>query len=300
MTTAHIVKSTKFNPSKVRFSGKMLNKSRNTPTFYVNYEYDDGTVAPLRIQTPRLKSPFGISATLDGSSIDSPTVSSKDTLSLSLENEFSKFISGIEELDKMAFNVAFEYVREFLKIDEDDTDAVIESTAKKAYSKSVRYSIDKKTKKRTTFPPTFSGNVYKDTNGTYTSASFYDAEKAASDISKGIEPTPMVVTIHNQSDMYPRMSDASVVMKCSSLWTSNLGFGLLWVPEKVRVWKSSNKIEGFGFLADDEEDLITTSFENVTLEEPETEEEEEIDELDEIVNTPVPVQVKTSSRKKKL
>lgn len=318
MSKAHIVKSNKFNPKKVRFSGKTVNKTRGTPTYYVNYEYDDGTIAPLRIQTPKLKSPFGISGQLDAQSVDNPTLLSKDSISLSIEADNSKFLQAIEDLDKLAFSIALKDARDFLKnVDDNDSVEMVEKTAKKALYTSVRYSLDKLTKKRNDFAPTFSGNIYKNISGVYDSVSFYDAEQASKDIANGIEPTPIPISIYNHDEYFPKQSDASVVMKCSSLWTSSTGFGLLWTPEKVRFWKSSNKLDGFGFLPDDDEDISNEvnkmSFDDTQDELAELDDTpdelddtpDELDELDDLdvvaVSTPTePVLAKTSSRKKKV
>jgi hypothetical protein len=306
MAKTQIIKQNKFDAGKVRFSGKMVNKSRGTPTFYVNYEYPDGTVAPLRIQTQKMKSPFGISGT--GKSVGENTLFSKDTLSLSLDQEHQRLIDNLEKLDSKAFSVGFECVREFLtKIDDSDSPEVVESTARKSYSKTVRYAFDKQTKKRKDFPPTFSGNLYKTSAGVYNSASFYDAIQAEQDISNGQQPKELDMTIDNYSELFPPMSDVGVVMKCSSLWTSTLGFGLLWVPEKVRIWKSANKIEGFGFddSEEDAEDVVEDVAEEDVgvddlekLEVTEDPSDDEVDELDTIVSPPPAV--KASSRRKKV
>jgi len=299
-----IVKANDFNPEKVIIKQPTLNK-RGTYTFYLEYEYDNGKVGPLRIQTGKMKTPFGISGSMEGVPVEVVSLETKDTIALSFEKEHEKFKESIELFDKKVLNVGIENARKFLDIDEDDSDAIISSTVKKAFYSSLKYSIDKTTKKKNDqFPPTIRGTVYKKSNGEYDTV-FYDAVQAAKDQSSGIEPSPIKVNIDNYSHVCPKMSTLVVVMRCSSIWTSNKGFGLIWVPEHVKIWKSSNKLEGFSFLQDDDEEVqvLSETLEHTELEDDtlpttiEQEDEDELDDLDKIVEAP-PVVVKTSSRRK--
>lgn len=298
MSSPKIVQAKNFIPENVVFNTPMLNK-KGVWAIYINYKYDDNSVSALRIQMPKLKTPFGISAFLDQQSLtDGPVRNSKDSIQLSFtESEAdSDIVAKFEKLDKMVLELGLKHSLDFLGQDPEEDGAAI--VIKKALISTIKHSVDKKTRKRDNkYPPTFKANLFKD-DGVYRHKFYKQGDRPGTENTK--------VSVENCIDFLPKMSSVVSIVKCSSVWVVSGKFGLSWIPEQIKVYKSDTSLTQYSFVDDPEDEEETeqveeleSPFDNLKINTQSVEETdlfEAEDDLDEIVEeTPK----KASSRRKK-
>ena len=247
----------------------------------IKYKYADGNVGPLRIQLPKARTSFGISAFENEKPLNQPTLTSKDSLSVNIEDA-PYFIEKMEAFDKAALDIGFEYSGELLELHEDD-DAMKMRLVKQNFTPSVKYSKDKVTKKRSDlYPPSFKANIFKDkVTGVYTHK-FYTNKDS-------VESVPTVVSYENAPTFIPRNSEIKQIVKCSGVWCKSKKFGLSWIPEQIQVYKNNARLTEFAFEKDSDSEEEEDEEENdeeddaTSPEEYGSDVEELVEELKEVV-----------------
>lgn len=230
---AKVTKIQNVDVDAVEFSAPRQNKNNAGKTIYVNQ-----ASAPLRIQTPKLHCPFGVSCWDEKGNAGGPK---KYHLELSFHNVEGivqeKFKSLEEQLleyanensveifgKKMSMDVIVEFFTSSLKpnpFQEPDPD--------------YKYATRVKCKLNVNDKGEFLVDVY---NGA----------KVNGQVNH--ERVPM--TESNYDQVIPKGSEVRAIMSCSG-WNVNKKFGLTWRIEQLQVFANSHKLNGFSFTADEED-----------------------------------------------
>lgn len=191
------------------------------------YEYPDGTVAPLKIQTPRGKLPFGLSRFHDKKT-DKVTYSVPIALSnLDSDEEMKMFVDILKAIDEYNIGYIQKHKAELYAHDPDLKDSTIEDR----YVKSI-----KRPKPGTDYPPTFQpkSNYSEKTGKVYTG--FYDENK-------------QVI----ESDKCVPFCEGILLVELAKLWMLK-DCGPTWTVRQVKVYENDN-MNGVCHIGDsDEED----------------------------------------------
>ena len=236
-----IVKAQDFKPENVKFSEPKENK-HGGKVAYINYDYEDGKPPKtLRIQMPRMKAPFGISGwdtTKKDRKDNSPTKISNDTLELSFNDSDIDIIEKFEKLDELAIDTGVLNSKEFFK-KKFDRDAL-----KLFYKSSVKHNEDDEGERDNKYPPRFKTKLIKNQDSAYTVEVYNSAKER------------MMMNIENCGKMIPKGSECVCIVECTGIWIIGEKFGLSWRPIQMKVYRSSNKLVGYSFIDDGEEDEV--------------------------------------------
>lgn len=277
MTTKVInIKNLKLN--KVQFS-KPKNNKNGGKVIYINYDYEDGQgPKPLRLQMPKMKSPFGISGYEQDRSDktdNSVTEKSQDSIDFSL-GDYTDTIEKLEQLDKMFIDKAKANPIEFFN-KKRSNEGIDE-----AYSPTVKYS-----KNKDEYPPRMKTKIYKNTEGKY-NVQVYNPDRK-----------PVELTIYNHDQIITRGCECVTLLGVAG-WVTPTGLGLSWRPAQMIVYKADNNLQDFAFIEDSDVQPVSNAMKDMSVnsndesddnEEPETDEvleeveETEDDPLEEIVET---------------
>lgn len=289
-----IVRAKDFRAENVIFDQPFTDKkNEGSIVVYFKYQYTDSIIDNLRIQTPKMNIPFGISAmngnkpSKNSSGVTLVTRDTADSIAFAFNkdpssNELS-FRNELKKLDDIVIALGIKHSEEFNLSSSDDEPALIKSLVKKAYTPILKYSVDKETKKISTlYPPSIKGKLYKnnkENKDDYNSCTFY-----SSDNSKKLQ-----VDIYNIVDNIPNRSEAISIISCKKIWVISQKFGLTWIPEQIKIYKNSESLKDDAFLneSDSDSEEVTQKFNNVNFEEiNETDEINETCETDEINEEP--------------
>jgi hypothetical protein len=237
------------------FKIDIINFGKHKPNTNGGYNIDltlgNGTEENL-IQTPKMKTPFGIST--------DKTNPFKKSLDLSFQGSdtnpaMQAFREMIEKVDALAIDYALKNSKTFFKKDlsrdiiSEYYNSGIKISSKEQYSDTFKMRLlFLKPNPDKGFP-----------NGKYIST-YWDP--------KGVE----------QNDSFlDKWDSVKCLIKPQMLWVANKGFGIQWVCTQVCVYKQQ-KVTGFSFkkTGDSDDEAEITSVED----DPEEEEEEEEEEVD--------------------
>jgi hypothetical protein len=234
-----IVKAQDFKPENVKFSEPKENK-HGGKVAYINYDYEDGKPPKtLRIQMPRMKAPFGVSGwdtTKKDRKDNSPTKISNDTLELSFNDADLDIIEKFEKLDKLAIEAGVVNSKDFFK-KKFDREAL-----KLFYKSSVKYNEDNEGERDNKYPPRFKTKLMKNQDSAYTVEVYNSAKER------------IMMNIENCGKMLPKGSECVCIIECTGIWIIGEKFGLSWRPIQMKVYRSSNKLVGYSFIDDGEEE----------------------------------------------
>ncbi|RPJ73537.1 MAG: hypothetical protein EHM20_12075 [Alphaproteobacteria bacterium] len=247
-----IVKARDFKPENVKFSEPKENKHGGKVVF-INYDYEDGRPPKtLRIQMPRMKAPFGISG-WDTNKKDrkdtSPTKVSNDTLELSFNDETTDLIDKFEKLDELAIETGVLNSKEFFKKKFD------KDSLKLFYKSSVKHYEDEEGERDNKYPPRFKTKLVKTQDGTYT-VEVYNSVKER-----------IMMNIENCAETLPKGAECISIVECTGIWIIGEKFGLSWRPIQMKVYRSNNKLIGYSFIDDEEEEEVVEVDEQALIEE---------------------------------
>lgn len=232
-----IVKIEDFKIENVKLSEIKLNK-KGSKVVYINYDYEDGSQPKkLMIQLPKLKVPFGISGWDASKTKDEQktiSIASNDLMEISL-GEKQDILKKLEAIENLVVAFAAKNSKDLLgKKYKDDV-------VKEFYSTCVKYSYDKEGKIMD-YPPRLKCKLSKDDKGEYLTK-FFDSSKHK-----------LRMTVDNQSEHLPKMSDCLSIVACSNVWVVGNKFGVTFRPEQVKIYKNEGALEEYAFGDDDEED----------------------------------------------
>lgn len=300
-----VIKLRDFKPENIRFSSLRTTK-HGGKIVYINYDYEDNrSPKPLRIQMPKMKTPFGISG-WDTSRLDkkdsSPTENSNDTLELSVGSN-NDIIEKIEQMDLIVISQAVDNSKEYFK------KKYAEEYIKMQYKSALKFNENEEGERDTKYPPRLKTKLYKDSDFVYKTQVF------------NTEKELLKIDVYNHLEILPKGSECVTLLECAGIWIINEKFGVSWRPAQMKVYKSDTKLSGYSFIDDqedeetqDEEEVddeheaateeLAEKLEEVTIEatqESETVLDDDLDPLEENVAVPVvaPEPVKKVKKTKK-
>lgn len=247
MSNNQILKPTdKFDLNKVTFSTLKTNKFGGK-LCYLNYNR-----APLRIQTPKMALPFGVSKweSTPGSS----------TYKYLMEFSFNDYNNGDNKMKTFYENI--KAIENKVK-NEAETQSVAWFKKKQSrelidefFKSQVKVSLDKDGEESDKYPPRLRSKVIHSEQDGF-KIDVYDSEK-----NEDGEYERLVLDKDNLEETIPRGSKAVAILECTGIWFVEKSFGISWKVAQVKVFKNQNKLSGF-CLEDEEETDETENVENV-------------------------------------
>ena len=233
-----VIKLRDFKPENIKFSSLRTTK-HGGKIVYINYDYNDGQSAkPLRIQMPKMKTPFGISG-WDKDRADkkdsSPTENSNDTLELSLGDN-KEIIEKLEKMDEMIIKQAIENSKEYFK------KKYADDYVRLQYKSALKFNENEEGDRDNKYPPRLKTKLYKGNDYEYKTQVFNTDKEL------------LKIDIYNHSEILPKGSECVALLECAGIWVINEKFGVSWRPAQMKVYKSDTKLSGYSFI-DDEEDV---------------------------------------------
>jgi hypothetical protein len=236
MTFKKIIKVKEFKPENISFSSSRANK-HGGKAVYINYDYEDGTdPRPLRIQTGKMKAPFGVSGWDSGRADKTnkdPSETSNDTLELSFNMDTdSDIISKFQKLDEIIIDTAVKNSLDFFK------KRYTKDNINLFYKSPIRFNFNDEGERDDKYPPRIKTKLLKDSNYNYITQVY----------SPELERIPFNIETH--SDVLPKGSECITILECSGLWVVDGKFGVSWRPIQMRVYKNDMKFTEAEFLDD--------------------------------------------------
>lgn len=257
-----VIKFKDFKPENIKLSPLRMTKS-GRKIVYINYDYEDGnSPKPLRIQMPKMKTPFGI-AGWDNDRTDkkdkSPTKNSNDTLELSIGDD-KAIVEKFEKIDDIVINQAIDNTKEYFK------KKLSPEYVKLQYKSSLKFSQNEDMERDDKYPPRIKTKLYKNKDFVYQVKIFDENKKSVS------------IDIFNQEEVIPKGSECLSLLECSGIWIVNDSYGLSWVPVQMIVYKTNNNLTGYSFIEESEDEDNSEEIEN-------KEEVKEVKDLSENLDT---------------
>lgn len=221
-TTKMILLPKNFEVSQVTYgTPKKLNSGGKIVPVYYNG-------IPLVIQTPPMRSPFG----LQKWSSDSGSDKVKHTIELSFDDQANDILNMMQELDANLVKDGCTNSLAWMSKKNMSTDI-----AKALYTPIVKFSKDKATGEVTDkYPPTFKFTV-PFSNDKF-ECEIYDSNKNlvdVTDISKG--------------------SMITAILQCQGVWIAGAGkFGCTWKALQMRVVPPKDRLAGFAFQMEEDDE----------------------------------------------
>jgi hypothetical protein len=258
-----VIKLRDFKPENIRFSSLRTTK-HGGKVVYINYDYEDNrSPKPLRIQMPKMKTPFGISG-WDTSRLDkkdsSPTENSNDTLELSIGDNH-EIVEKFEQMDLIIISQAVENSKEYFK------KKYAEDYIKMQYKSAIKFNENEDGERDTKYPPRLKTKLYKDSEFVYKTQVFNTAKEL------------LKIDVYNYLEILPKGSECVTLLECAGIWIINEKFGVSWRPAQMKVYKSDTKLSGYSFIDDEAEDQEE---DNNETEEDNNETEELSEKLEEV------------------
>ncbi|HEY9703581.1 MAG TPA: hypothetical protein V6C58_14125 [Allocoleopsis sp.] len=240
ITSENIVFS---EPKKNKFGGKAI---------YVNLKKGNEKLK-LRIKTPELRAPFGISG-WDGKQSVPPTETTNDTFNLTIDEAQ---VEVLKKIDELAIKHCLNYAEELFGESEDGYEL---RDLKKNFSSCVKKPKDPKYQSRLQMKlfknqGSYSGIVYRDIQG-----------------------NKYNLTVENHSELLPKGSMCRCVLECGGIWIINGKFGVSWRIIQVKVRPNNDSLEEDVF-SDTEEQTNVDSEEETSKNETEEVNTDEIDDF---------------------
>lgn len=223
---ANIIKPGEFKPEYIKLGGtRDMGNGTGGKTVYINYQGE-----PLRVQTPKMTMPFGLTPWPKAEDGKDPIPPQKYSLELSFKDidkneKIRNFYNMLCDMDYRMLEEGMKNSTQWFKKEHkslDVTDAVYKRMLK------IRAKND--------YPPIFKVNVpYKDGKIT---CDTYDENR------QKINPLD-----HNL-----RGAQVMAIIQCTGIWLAGGNFGCSWKVLQMCVTPSKGAIEGFAFDLEDEEE----------------------------------------------
>lgn len=237
MTSNKLVKAVNFNATKINFSDTAKENKYKGKQIYANY---DG--APLRVQLPIMKLPFGINEYVNPDKPDEIRYSLEMAFDESQENILNEF----QDLEKRTIEHAKNMsVKLFQK-------QFTAEVLTELFKTSIRPGQTKEVNgQEVTYPSRFKAKIY--TSGSNFDCIVYDSVKV-----DGAYPK-IQVNEQNYRELIPPGSKCEAIVQSNGIWVVGKGFGLSWGLVQLKVYRNENKLTGYAFESDEEEDIVNES-----------------------------------------
>ena len=187
--------------------------------------------APLVVQTPPMKAPFGMSVWEDGKDV-------KYSLDLSFAGidgspKLQAFYDMLDKLDNRLVDDGFENQSAWFKGKKYGSREIVEAL----YTPMIKHAKDRKTGERTDkYPPTVKLTVpFRD--GAFT-CDVFDSTRQPVDI----------------NEIQTKGAQVTAIIKCAGIWFSGGKFGASWRVVQMKVAPNDMSFSGFAFRTDGAED----------------------------------------------
>lgn len=252
-----VIKFKDINLDNITFE---IDQKNSKPSVNIMYKYP-GASAPekgLRVQTNKVSTPFGVGDNL-GYLMKNTNQGEGGKLAYNITintkgNE--RMAEIVQEIQELAMDFVEENSETFFK------KKLSRETLDMLFTKSIKKPINPK------YPDLlFNTKVYCDESGKLSTKVVYpDGETA-------------VLTADNRDEVFPKMSEAMMLLQLNNIYFVNGKFGLTWRANKARVYKSAR--QDLEFLPEDSDDE--------SCKDPEDEEDADnfIEDSDEVESVPV-------------
>lgn len=246
----NILKSNEIDTSKITFSTVKTNKFGGK-LVYLNYNR-----GPLRVQTPKMSLPFGVSRWEDKFSME---LSFGDMAENQRSKQFYDSVKAVEAKVKAEAG-SKNWFKKKLSAE------VLENF----FKSQLKHSLDEEGNDSGKYPPRIKTKLVNNDDGFR--ADFYDSVKN----DEG-EYEKMPVDSENIEETISKGSKAIAIIECTGVWLMDTSFGISWKVVQAKVFKNTNKISGFCLRDDDEEkdneeavEEVTEELSDVAIEDEET------------------------------
>lgn len=224
--TKQVIKAEQININDITFTSPRANKANAGKSVYININR-----MPLRIQTPKMNLPFGVSKWDQSGPVRYNVEMSFNSIDQEVYNTFA----AIEEkFLKFATDNSVDFFKKEMK----------EDVIKAFYTSSIRpspFEVNQDNK----YAPRLRCKLDKSDTGEFR-ASIWDGNQK---IEGGYVKLDM--TEDNYEDVMSKGCNVQAILSCSG-WVVNGKFGLAYRVEQIKVFSTNNKLSGFAFEEDDE------------------------------------------------
>lgn len=262
MTNANtVLKANEIESKKITFSTPKTNKFGGK-LVYLNYER-----GPLRVQTPKMHLPFGISKWENTPGSGSYKYLMEFSFGdMETDPKMKKFYDSVKEVEDLVKSQAeLQSVAWFKK---KQSREIIEEF----FKSQLKHSLDNEGNNTGAYPPRIRSKLVHNEQSGFR-VEVYDNVK-----NEEGEYERLSLDEDNLEDVVPRGSKAVAILECTGIWFVEKSFGISWKVAQVKVYKSANKLNGC--CLDDEEDDVEEDVEQT--EQTEQTEETEQTEVKEV------------------
>lgn len=252
-----IIKAGELNIKKVKFAENIKTNKYSGKSVYINYDNN-----PFRIQMPKMSLPFGVSIYRHPE-----TGEEKFSLELSWAGVSEELFNSFKELEEKIIDFAEANSKELFK--KQKQRVVLEEN----YTSYLKINRDEEGNVIEKYPARLKVKMYLDGNNFNVDA--YDSEKV-----DGKYPR-IHLTKDNIEDYISKGSKCETILQCSGFWVVDQKFGVSWVLVQAKIYKNENKLVGYAFEDNENEEEIEENNEEL-VSDRDHEPEEEL----EIVETP--------------
>lgn len=236
------IKAVEFDVKKVNFSENIKTNKYGGKSVYVNYNK-----GPFRIQMPKMSLPFGISIYQNP---DKPE-EIKYTMELSWSDVKQEVLQAFRDFEQKIVDFAEANSKEFFKAQK--SRQILED---EFYRSFIKVEKDDEGNVVNKYPPRLKVKMYLD--GDNFNVDAYGAEKV-----DGVYPK-IKLTKDNIAEYVGKGIKCETIIQCSGLWVVGKTFGVSWVLVQCKIHKNENKLLGYAF--EDEQDEEVDEVENDEVE----------------------------------
>jgi len=215
MSRDQVILHSAFDPTAIKFS-PLAKTSKGGKIVYLSFAGD----ARVKVQTPILSAPFGIS-TFDEASTGAQSFSLDASFrGYETDAKIKGFMDKCRQLDEVLLTTASERSKEWF-----GGKAMSADVVRELMRKQVRDATDP-----TKYAPTMRMKILPTTE-------FYDADAEATDMSYITKGTTF-----------------KAIIELSAVWYINRQFGCTWRIAQMQILSRPDKLTGFAFKTEDDED----------------------------------------------
>ncbi len=239
--SASVINAAQFNATKLTVTAPKKVGDKGAKMSYLNY----GDGKPLVIQTPSLPVPFGFSGYTDE---NSGKVSYSMGMQLSgYENDtkVKQFYEAIKAVDEFMIDQALKNSKEwFGKV-------CSKETIEDKYSPNIKIAKDKNGDPKP-YPPSVkvAFNKLRDSD---------EFECKVFGVDSKNDPNPKPITDIPLEELIPKRSQVTTLIQCTGIWFVNGKFNCKWKAIRVRLDSQPERISGYGFVDESNNDGSSSS-----------------------------------------
>ncbi len=239
--SASVINAAQFNATKLTVTAPKKVGDKGAKMSYLNY----GEGKPLVIQTPSLPVPFGFGSYTDESS---GKVSYSMNMQLSgydSDPKVKQFYEAIQAIDEFMVEQGLKNSKEwFGKV-------CSKETIEDKYSPNIKIAKDKNGDPKP-YPPSVkvAFNKLRDSD---------EFECKVFGVESKNDPNPKPITDVPFEELIPKRSQVTTLIQCTGVWFVNGKFNCKWKAIRVRLDSQPERISGYGFVDETNNDGSSSS-----------------------------------------